>query len=150
MITMFLGGLWHGAQWTFALWGLYHGALLVVYYLGRSWWDGFPQVAQRAVTFLLVCLGWIFFRAHSFRDAWAWLSGTLGFQGLMLDHLSHAYVNLSCLVLVGLVIVECAPNASHFKEFGNFSRFQQFALGVMTVFAVLFMNYSSKFLYFQF
>ena len=70
-ITMLLGGLWHGARWTFVAWGLYHGAILCLY---RLW--GLGEVARRdgygrwlvrvVVMFHLTCLGWLLFRADSF------------------------------------------------------------------------------------
>jgi alginate O-acetyltransferase complex protein AlgI len=75
MITMVLGGLWHGANWTFVVWGTLHGALLV----GHRLWSGVnwqPLLNLRALTawrwlsrlllFHAVCLGWVFFRSPSF------------------------------------------------------------------------------------
>ncbi len=78
MITMLLGGLWHGAAWTFVLWGFYHGILLVA----AHFWgartriedaEGEGRLTVRRVlsvllTFHLVCLGWVFFRAQSMGD----------------------------------------------------------------------------------
>jgi D-alanyl-lipoteichoic acid acyltransferase DltB (MBOAT superfamily) len=69
MLTMFLGGLWHGAAWNFALWGVFHGLLLVGHRLmveyGTAWriggWPG--RVVAQVVTFHLVCYGWLLFRA---------------------------------------------------------------------------------------
>ncbi|RYE57996.1 MAG: MBOAT family protein [Rhizobiaceae bacterium] len=66
MATMVLGGLWHGASWTFALWGGLHGLMLIVYQRYGHTWDRLPRAAQRAVFFLLVCVTWIPFRATSF------------------------------------------------------------------------------------
>lgn len=73
MLTMLLGGLWHGASWTFVAWGVYHGAILVAYraagvsdavvsatYLGKL-----HRLARVAVMFHLTCLGWLLFRADS-------------------------------------------------------------------------------------
>jgi D-alanyl-lipoteichoic acid acyltransferase DltB (MBOAT superfamily) len=70
LLTMLLGGLWHGANWTFVLWGLYHGVLLVFYrwFLPnlenrvRSPW---ARVVYAVVFFHLVCFGWLMFRAES-------------------------------------------------------------------------------------
>jgi len=77
MITMLLGGLWHGASWTFVAWGGYHGALLAAYRLGgRRYWDPLPASVRRAGTFFLVVVGWVFFRASSFSMA-ASLLGTM-------------------------------------------------------------------------
>jgi alginate O-acetyltransferase complex protein AlgI len=150
MITMFLGGLWHGAQWTFGIWGLYHGGLMVLYYLNRSRWDAFPLGVQRFITFLLVCIGWIPFRAHSIYEAKTWMARLLGFHGFLMNQLNPTYERLAGFVLLGLFVVEYFPNASHSQQFKHFPPAKQFALGFITVFAVLCMNYSSKFLYFQF
>ena len=79
MITMLLGGLWHGAAWTFVIWGGLHGAALAV---ERLWSRArltkgvtLPRWARIALTFHVVVLGWIFFRAASFGDALAYLGG---------------------------------------------------------------------------
>lgn len=78
MLTMLLGGLWHGASWTFVAWGGYHGALLAIDRLVRpSGGEGVPFWAKsvagrwcgRGLTFLLACVGWVFFRAQTFGDA---------------------------------------------------------------------------------
>jgi len=79
MITMVLGGLWHGAAWTFVAWGALHGAGQVVgrHRRRRRVELGLPAQAeggrhewwQRVATFHLVCLGWVFFRADSFHTA---------------------------------------------------------------------------------
>jgi D-alanyl-lipoteichoic acid acyltransferase DltB (MBOAT superfamily) len=77
MLTMLIGGLWHGAGWTFVAWGAIHGTALVV----ERWWRDRPGFVERPwtrrrrawhrfVTFQVVCFAWIFFRADSFADAW--------------------------------------------------------------------------------
>jgi alginate O-acetyltransferase complex protein AlgI len=66
MITMLLGGLWHGANWTFVAWGGYHGALLCATRVFRQQLEAWPNLLRRVVTFLLVVLGWVLFRATSF------------------------------------------------------------------------------------
>jgi len=72
LLTMLLGGLWHGAAWTFVAWGAYHGALLALH-RALPWpdWLGRPVFAplRAGFTFLCVCLGWVLFRARSFGDA---------------------------------------------------------------------------------
>ncbi|MBA3759306.1 MAG: MBOAT family protein [Gemmatimonadales bacterium] len=69
MLTMLLGGLWHGAAWTFVVWGAYHGMLLGLYRRFGAAWDRLPILAQRGGMFLLVVIGWAFFRAATFSDA---------------------------------------------------------------------------------
>jgi len=72
LVTMLLGGLWHGAAWTFVAWGAYHGALLAIH-RAVPWprWLGAPALApaRAGFTFLCVCLGWVLFRARSLADA---------------------------------------------------------------------------------
>ncbi len=71
-LTMLLGGLWHGAAWTFIVWGALHGTYLVAERIVRQGWQsrGFPPAVVAAgkwlLTFHLVCFAWIFFRAETF------------------------------------------------------------------------------------
>jgi alginate O-acetyltransferase complex protein AlgI len=71
MVVFFLTGAWHGANWTFVAWGLYHGALLVGERLTgiRTWADDHRVAVRRALTLVLVMLGWALFRAGSFHQA---------------------------------------------------------------------------------
>jgi alginate O-acetyltransferase complex protein AlgI len=72
MLTMLLGGLWHGASWTFVFWGFFHGGLLALHKaIPLPRWLGAPilRPARVACTFLLVCIGWVFFRAPTFASA---------------------------------------------------------------------------------
>ncbi|MDX2057652.1 MAG: MBOAT family O-acyltransferase [Gemmatimonadales bacterium] len=66
MITMLIGGLWHGANWTFVVWGAYHGALLAIYRRFATSWDALPPLAAQVLTFLLAVVGWTLFRATDF------------------------------------------------------------------------------------
>lgn len=77
-ITMVLGGLWHGAAWTFLAWGALHGGVQVIERLGRAAFKDrkvIPTVVGVLVTFHIVCLGWILFRAESFDLAMQMLQG---------------------------------------------------------------------------
>lgn len=92
MATMLLGGLWHGAGWTFVIWGGLHGFYLIIHQL----WQGLRRrlghdltrssAAGRffgmLLTFLVVVIGWVFFRATSFDAALAILSGMAGLNGV--------------------------------------------------------------------
>jgi alginate O-acetyltransferase complex protein AlgI len=90
MLTMLLGGLWHGANWTFVVWGGLHGLYLSVhkYFLERSGARRDPnppaspavRVLKILVTFHLVALAWVFFRAGSFATASAYLAGIATWQ----------------------------------------------------------------------
>ena len=67
MATMLLGGLWHGASWNFVIWGGYHGAVLAVERVvwGRGVRKGLIRIPLVALTFLVVNVGWVFFRAKT-------------------------------------------------------------------------------------
>jgi D-alanyl-lipoteichoic acid acyltransferase DltB (MBOAT superfamily) len=86
MLTMLLGGLWHGANWTFLAWGAFHGVLLSVErMLGIGREREAPSLVSAAprivLTFCLVCVGWVFFRAPSFPDAYFVLSQMFTMRG---------------------------------------------------------------------
>jgi alginate O-acetyltransferase complex protein AlgI len=69
MFTMLLGGLWHGANWTFVFWGGYHGFLLTAYQFSKKWYDQWPKLLRQGITFALVVFGLIFFRCETFAKA---------------------------------------------------------------------------------
>lgn len=89
MITMLLGGLWHGASWTFVIWGGIHGLLLALEKLLQPIFSsvkGFASPAGRfaggAVTFFCICFTWVFFRARTLEQAWAHCRAMLGLEGI--------------------------------------------------------------------
>jgi alginate O-acetyltransferase complex protein AlgI len=87
-LTMLLGGLWHGANWTFALWGAFHGALLAIErVLGVKAGAARFRPLRWAATFLLVMLGWVMFRAESVGQAAAMYAAMFRFDGLGLSEL---------------------------------------------------------------
>jgi alginate O-acetyltransferase complex protein AlgI len=93
-ITMLLGGLWHGAGWTFVFWGGLHGFYLIVNHawsalrerMGRDPRRATPggRLAGRTVTFIAVVVAWVFFRASTLEDAFAILRGMAGANGASL------------------------------------------------------------------
>jgi alginate O-acetyltransferase complex protein AlgI len=94
MTTMLLGGLWHGAGWTFVIWGGLHGLALVAHQawqgmrtrmgqdLGKTTLIG--RMTGTALTFLVVVVGWVFFRATTFESAMTIVRGMCGLQGVNL------------------------------------------------------------------
>src|SRR5213083_1599290 len=85
VIVMFLGGLWHGAAWTFVVWGLLHGSYLVIEHASRAligeraWTENFAvKLLLGLITYGAVCLAWVFFRASDFTIATRMLGGMFG------------------------------------------------------------------------
>ena len=108
VLTMFLGGLWHGAGLTFIAWGLLHGGFLVGEHLARSavgdraWLrSAVMQWGFQVITFLLVCVTWVFFRAETLGQAGVFLKGMVGSVGWLSE---KALLNTEeCLLTVGVV-----------------------------------------------
>jgi D-alanyl-lipoteichoic acid acyltransferase DltB (MBOAT superfamily) len=84
MATFILGGLWHGAGWTFVFWGFLHGVALVLH---RAWKQlGFTMNSILAwfITFNFINIAWVFFRAKEWEDAIKVLKGMFGFSGIVM------------------------------------------------------------------
>lgn len=84
LITFFLVGLWHGAGWTFVIWGLLHGLGLVTFHFWQKAPFRFPRFVSWIITFNFVNAAWVFFRARTFPDALKVLKGMAGFTGVTL------------------------------------------------------------------
>src|SRR5205807_999676 len=80
ILTMLLGGLWHGASWNFVIWGGMHGGMLAFERSqGREgFYHNLPKPLRIAITFLIVLLGWVFFRASDLPRALAYLASMFG------------------------------------------------------------------------
>ncbi|MBW4023232.1 MAG: MBOAT family protein [Proteobacteria bacterium] len=176
MVTMLLGGLWHGAAWRFVLWGALHGVYLVTH---EAWmrhappWARLPPILAQALTLLAVMLAWVPFRAPDLAAAEAMLRGLWGLNGLAvpaplitlipwLGHIARAVPVLPALgdgrtlslpemtacLLAGWFIVLCLP---HLHEASP--RMRAWGLlgsGGFTVQALFFAGVTTPFLYFRF
>lgn len=169
---MLLGGLWHGAGWTFVIWGGLHGLYLGINHLFRDFrqrqFDNFAavdvaagreankgiltSVAARMITFGSVLIAWVFFRAPGYSDALKVLRGMFGLSGIQFH--SMTYMPNARYVLTLLVAcffwVNFAPNnleiAKKFKPNWLWLIF----MVVVSSLSLLYMNQISEFLYFQF
>ncbi|MES1194917.1 MAG: MBOAT family O-acyltransferase, partial [Opitutus sp.] len=112
IIVMFLGGLWHGAAWTFVVWGLIHGLCLVVEHFFRTatkdavWKETLPvQLLLCLVTYFFVCIAWVFFRAANFQGAALILGAMAGKIPVGQAILSGREILQVALVIFGLWLV---------------------------------------------
>jgi len=149
MVTMFIGGLWHGANWTFVAWGLYHGLLLILYNQLAPWWNPLPRVVRQLLTFFLVAMGWVFFRAADWTVALAIL--TAMFTPVAGQALPHVEVFLPILALAALWAM-AGKNAFAWHQ--SFVWSPRVACALAAVFgggvAVIMGEHNAPFLYFQF
>jgi alginate O-acetyltransferase complex protein AlgI len=111
MITMLLGGLWHGASWTFVVWGALHGAYLAGerlaqrIFAGATWTRRVPvRFALGLLTFALVNIAWVFFRAKDFATAGKLLSTMTGWATLTGGDSGEAVLHTHALVEVAVVL----------------------------------------------
>ena len=150
-ITMFLGGLWHGAAWTFVAWGLYHGALLAIHALLRPLtWLPRARPLGVAVTFLSVMIGWVFFRSATLAQAWGLLSALVGRRGIEADAALRDLLSPAPLALLlgALAVAWVAPNTWQIRH--PRGPLAAAALGLLFFLCVLRFAHESPFLYFQF
>lgn len=131
MVTMVLGGIWHGAGWTFILWGFLHGFALTGYHLSSGWRPKIPKPAAWILTQSIVIGGWVLFRATSMENANAMFSAMFQLSGptLTLDKLT---LNANPWLLLGIIIAVAAPNTSQIAE--KISR--RWTLWAMLIFAL--------------
>jgi alginate O-acetyltransferase complex protein AlgI len=147
MITMLLGGLWHGANWTFVAWGAYHGLLLVATRYIGAMMTFCPTILRKFATFVLVIIGWVLFRSASFSMAAGLLTSMFSWKpGIHL----YAWSSLAVLLLIAASLAHFGPNTFELRH--QWRRVPAFALGVLLLASIMFIygGQQSPFLYFQF
>ena len=162
MMTMVIGGFWHGANWTFIFWGFWHGGLLAIHRAWRAAGHGpMPYVLGNALLMLAVIIGWVAFRAHDMTSAMA-MYGAMFLPGSL--HISDAlawqvtpdqwWCMLIAVVLVYLPLLgDRLPFQRPVEEMGVLWRYgwaaaplAGFVLGMI----LLYSRAAVPFLYFQF
>lgn len=146
-LTMLIGGLWHGAAWTFVIWGAYHGLLLALYRRFATVWDARPQWLQRACMFLLAIIGWTMFRADTWPDATA-LLGSMFMPTAGIDVTGTAA--LLVMITISAAVAHLGPTT--FQMTHRWKPQTSFALAALFLLCVMRINgpETSPFLYFQF
>ena len=151
-ITMLLGGLWHGANWTFVIWGALHGGVLAINHLWRKREVALPALLCWALTFAMVVLAWVFFRAATFARAWAMLSGMAGLNGFAWNARYESLGGRQFLRLaIGLALVLLCPNRQTIMEWDWRSDYLYAGVfAVLGTICLLSMANPPAFIYFQF
>ncbi|MEK2645187.1 MBOAT family O-acyltransferase [Bdellovibrio sp. BCCA] len=153
-LTMAIGGLWHGANWTYVIWGCFHGVLLGIerFFKNRGWHVISNKYLSWTLTFFLVCIGWVFFRAHNLEQAILWLQKVFFLNGkvswditlIPLKHKDRFFASMG----IGLLAALFAKNTWELKFTPSYLRAALLAL--MFVICLAYMGEESPFLYFQF
>jgi D-alanyl-lipoteichoic acid acyltransferase DltB (MBOAT superfamily) len=146
MLTMLLGGLWHGAGWTFLAWGGLHGLGLCAGVLWRKRFAPMPAALGWLLTFLFVSLSWTFFRAADFASALRILAAAMG--GSTLGTATHSWPIVAAAALIAIL----GPTSQTLAERMRAKPVIAGLIG-LTLAAVLFRlgdGKSYEFIYFQF
>lgn len=156
--TFLIGGLWHGANWTFVIWGAMHGLAMCIHRLWKTLNIKIPHFIAVVITFLFANFTWVYFRATSVEIAnkvIASMFGLNGFAPIVVDKLRFSFENgslkLSLLLLIPtIILVFFVNNSVEFaKKFRPNWIFFSATLIMLTI-SILSINKVSEFLYFQF
>ena len=144
VFTFTIAGLWHGANWTFVIWGLLNGIGIVLVRLTP--WQ-MPTLAARALTFTSATMLWVWFRAASVSDAWRMTGTMLGRDGFTTQLPEKPML----LVMTGaLLFAWFVPNSQKLLERPLWTPLWRVALGVLLALSIASLEHASEFLYFNF
>jgi len=170
VFTFLIGGLWHGAGWTFVFWGFLHGAALAI----NRWWQKqgrkMNDILAWFLTFNFVNIAWVFFRAASWTDAMKVLKAMFGFSGIILPEASASWLGFLCQYHISfggfsmeafmypasimcaafLLLVIWLPNSMQLKKRFQPSFLTAVITGAIALTAILMLTQVSEFLYFKF
>lgn len=177
MTTMLLGGLWHGAGWTYVIWGGLHGLYLCINHGWHKLNIRLPRVLAWSLTFFAVVVGWVLFRAKTLPDAIEILQAMVGMKGIVIPGEAEGKLgvltnlgfqlkswtdwvylpefngskSLSIVVLVILTLcTSFLPNTQQIMNKFKPTWWWAVGIGILTSFSLLSLNRVSEFLYFQF
>lgn len=150
-ITMLLGGIWHGAGWTYVIWGALHGTYLIINHLWRKTGIHIHAGFCWFLTFLAVVIAWVFFRAKNYHDSLFILGSMLGLKQF---HFQFAYIDRPALLFaVVAVLIVCAISMFNTQQMA-IRRKPSFLLaviaGLLMLVSIMSLSNPSEFLYFQF
>lgn len=174
LIVFFLSGLWHGANWTFVLWGILNGVAVIIYRILQKYFDKLPEKINTFITFLIFNFTFVFFRAESVRDGSRFLKKIFACDfGSISTELANAMEGLLeikilsrivpqgimtyipgffvlGIVIIGLIAVFTMKNTQEKAKEGVLSMKRLFSTGIILVWCILSFSGVSEFLYFNF
>jgi D-alanyl-lipoteichoic acid acyltransferase DltB (MBOAT superfamily) len=171
MGTFLIGGLWHGAGWTFVFWGFIHGLAIISHRIWRDLGFRMNRFLAGVITFNFVNIAWVFFRANDWKDATKVLNGMFGFEGVIIskslfeaipglskfgfsvgDHLANMLANddVFRMIIVASIIVFFFKNSNHFRNTLKMNWSVLIFASLLFAISILSINKVSPFLYFNF
>jgi alginate O-acetyltransferase complex protein AlgI len=125
VVTMTIGGLWHGAAWTFILWGILHGLFIGIYRVWQRSKIELPDSLAMAVTFISVAIAWVVFRAESLEQALSIWKGMMGVNGIAMPNIFAEFcptctqtslITGTEVIQVAILLTACMTYANVQKE----------------------------------
>jgi len=165
MTVFFLCGLWHGASWTFVVWGLYHGFFLIIERAGlKNLIDRLPSMLRHTYAILIIMGGWVFFACESFEQAIYYFQALAGFSEadkavyyqdyLRLDLMTAAVWGILCAAPLLQLITRACSRISENNRFAEhfINLLQVFTLTICLLFSIMFLASGTfnPFIYFRF
>ena len=176
-VIFLLSGFWHGANWTFVLWGAYHALLFVPLLLlnknrryrdtvatitlpdgtiKTKWLPSLKEAGQMLLTFALAVFGWIIFRATGMKTLLAWISGICDTSLFSVPYLMNRqyYIPLAISILVLILVEWINRTKKHGLQISNYSKILQIVIFYGFVMSIIISMYKNElaatFIYFQF
>jgi len=171
MATFIIGGLWHGAGWTFIFWGFLHGAALLIHRIWNQLGFGLNTIVAWFITFNFINISWVFFRAKEWEDAIKVLKGMSGMNGVVIGDkviskipflqkfilINPEYFgrllfgsNAFSMIVLAIVIVVRFKNSNEYKDHFIPSYKYVVLLICVNIYTLFNLSKVSEFLYFNF
>lgn len=157
LIVFILCGFWHGAQWTFLVWGLIHGTLLVFerVFLEEKL-QKLPKIISRIYCLLALIIAWVVFRADSLSDAWCYIQQMFVLSNIEIEEtINIPMKNMTYLIMLLGIIISIHPlkafsgGTAFDRKISNMNFFVQFILAIVSI-SVLYVGARNPFIYFNF
>lgn len=157
-LTFLIGGIWHGANWTFVIWGAMHGLMMCIHRFWKTLNIKIPHYVAVLMTFLFVNFTWVYFRApyiSKSNEVIKSMFGLNGFAPLVIDKLRLVFYNGDIkislfLIIPSIILIFFVKNSVEFAQKFRQNKIYFIATYIMFIVSILSLNKISEFLYFQF
>lgn len=153
-VAMFIAGIWHGAGWTFIIFGTMHAIGLVINHIWKHYKLLMPKILSYLITMLWVLLAFVFFRAESIHDAFNIIQAMFGLHGIILNGQEMVLTEKTTLVIfliVAIILSIFGKNSNEFINSIKYNKYVYIMLGIILFIVLkLMLSISTEFLYFQF
>ncbi len=145
-ITMILGGIWHGANFTFIIWGFIHGIGIIANHLTKQYFKRLPNFISIFITFLFVNFAWVIFRANSISDAIVIYRNMFDLNNINYDEINIGIV----YIIICMFIVFILPNSQEILKLIKKNTINVSIISFLFFLNIISINLYSPFIYFAF